>query len=185
MFKNSILIFVGIFIVLFLILIHHTNTFSLQINPNSNNFKPQINQNPKQSNSANSSSKLSIIQINICKSRQALINKSISSIISIEENQLNEITSIILRTESLYNQQNKSIPNYEFSINQLGSIQTKAYSDFSVLNYSSTFSCSLNDPIGYIKIFQNNLKTEISDLNSLRDSALNLINAFISSQAAH
>ncbi len=139
--------------------------------PTANNYS-NITQN-KTSN--NSPSILNSSQLSVCKTKQSQINSITNSITAVEQNQLSGLTTVTLRLESLYSQKSKIISNYSQTINQIGLIQTKAYSDFTSLKSTSLFSCTSSDPIVDLINYQSYLKNEINDLISLRNSVNNLI----------
>lgn len=129
---------------------------------------------------ANGQAHLAAAQLKACQNRQSAINTIISHIDTRAQNQLTLFTTIATRVESFYTSKGKTVSNYDQLLSAISAAKNQAETDLSAMQSNSNFSCSSNDPKGMVSLFQNSLKTEITDLQNYRTAVKNLIVAVAS-----
>jgi hypothetical protein len=111
----------------------------------------------------------------MCVAREKAIDQIITRIDTRAKNQNTLFSTIATRVEAFYASKGKSLSNYDQLVAAVNAAESKTLSDFTSLQANSNFNCSASDPRALVLSFQNDLKLEISDLQSLRTSVKNLI----------
>lgn len=135
---------------------------------------------PGDSSMANGQAHMQAGQLRACQNREKAINNIMTRIDTRAQNQLTLFGTIATRVESFYTAKSKTVSNYDQLVAAIASAKAQAETDFGTMQSNSTFSCTANNPKGMVTSFQNNLKTEISDLKAYKTSVKNLIVAVAS-----
>ena len=132
---------------------------------------------PAQASSGNATAQQAqtTAQQKMCVAREKAINQIMSRIDTRATNQLNLFSTIASRVEAFYVTKGKTSSSYTQLVAAVNSSESQTRSDLSSLQSNSNFSCSGSNPRALITGFQSVLKSEISDLQSLRTSVKNLI----------
>ena len=111
----------------------------------------------------------------LCLTREKVITQIMTRIETRANNQDTLFSGIATRVEAFYTKKGHTLANYQTLVDSVNAAEAKVQTDFATLKTSSSFSCTVSEPRAIVTGFQGYLKTEISDLQSLRTAVKNLI----------
>ena len=134
-------------------------------------------QSSKTTNSNTTATKLTTTQTQTCQNHFSEISTILGRVNTRTSNQINLLSSTANNVESFYAKQNRTISNYQQLTAAVSSEEATAQKGYSAMKADSNFSCSSSNPKGTIITYQGDLKAEINNLQNLKTSVTNLINA--------
>lgn len=115
-------------------------------------------------------------KLEICKKREANVNKKMSNIVRRAEKQLGVFTKISDRTKTFYAEKNRTLANYDALIAEVDAKKLAAESALGALKVNNVeFKCDGTDPKGAGASFRESQKTVIAAMKEYKSAVKNLI----------
>jgi len=128
------------------------------------------------SNATNGQTRLAAAQLKVCQRRETVITNIMTRIASRGQKQLTLFSTIASRTETFYTDKGKTLSNYDALVADVNAKQAAAQTAVTAASSASSgFSCDGSDPKGFVSLFKDGLKSEISALQDYRTAVKNLI----------
>jgi hypothetical protein len=120
--------------------------------------------------------RLADAKLRACQNREKAINNIMGRIATRGQKQLDLFSTIATRVETFYTDKGKVLSNYDALVADVDAKKTAAQAVVDTIKSDSvSFSCDGSDPKGFVSLFKDNLKSEISALKDYRTSVKNLI----------
>lgn len=120
--------------------------------------------------------RLSDNKLRVCQTRETAIKNIMTRLADRGQKQLNLFTGIADKTETFYTNKGKTLSNYAALVNDVNTKKAAAETTVNTIRTESTgFSCTSDDPKGFMSTFKTSLADEIQALKDYKTAVKNLI----------
>jgi hypothetical protein len=122
------------------------------------------------------SARLDTAKLKVCKIREKVIDNTLTRIADRGSRHLALITDVATKTEAFYAKSGKTLSNYDTLVAAVNSDQAAAQTAANLVKSDSTsFSCDGTDPTGVVQTFRDDVKAEVTALQTYRTAVKDLL----------